>query len=914
MSSYSTESFYTSVQEKSNTVFFYLHGVVATSQNPFKILIDDKSVLKEEKNVDSLIRSVEVEESRASGIHSIRMKVDCPLLRLGNGLTHHYEKYDLTHNGYFFLIDCTGELLTNNSESQIRVIQQRHDNFGSEFQGWKCKIEDQKTRERIATIEKTTKNVIRSTLPPKDVEEQLKKLEGLFRKGILTKEEFETKWRLVYPTVVNNDDSDEGLTKEQEEMLAKLQSLVDKGIISEEEFELKKQKILGENNGTKKQQQQPQEPELTQEQKDMLTKLKHFLDRGILTQDEYELKVQQVYDGARINTPVTPTKAPSPTSTLVNSTKTLTPVKGNNDSLSEPEYKQRMEEINLKLNETQRQQLKTLDRFLNQGIIKKEEFEKRKQKIMGPLYIPTNWEVREKEQVELVQKQKEIEEQKKKQSQELEVELSQEQLERIEKLKKLKDRFIITETIFEAKKQQIINEGKKEVKEDFGDLTSDQRNKIAKLQHLRKLNIVSLSEYVTKLREIVGEPEGKKETTTTQKPPVPTQKPPKPQGFSTSPKPPQEQKQPPVVNTETKPIKKGPPPVAPKPTTKPVVKEQKQEEPPKDEVAEQLEKLRSLVKSGVISEEDYALKEAKLLGKETPRELKKEETKVQQPKEEPPKQVEKVVPKEEPKVEVKPVEEPKQTTQENPQIIQLRKLKDMGILTEEEFEIKVGMVLGKSKPKEEVPPVSTSTVQSTLKEEPKVTTPKVQPPKEEPKQEIPKEEPPKQVEKVIPKEEPKVEVKPVEPEVVPQEQAVEEEQHVEEQRVQEEEPQVQEEVVEEHLDETQTQVTSGEMPALTEEQLQEIEQLRIFLEEGLIDPEDFEEEKARILCLAAPSEEEATETQETNENNNASEEQHLTDEQLQQIEQLKTFLVEGLIDMDDFEEEKKKILSGTFYD
>jgi len=142
--------------------------------------------------------------------------IDSPLLRCGNGLTHHYERYNLSCGGFFFLVDCTGELLAENAESNIRVIQQKHDNFGKEFKN--ATPIDQQTADKLKQLSQRTKNIINSTLPPKQVEEQLTKLEQLYKKGILNKEEFEAKWKALYPTVVD----DEGLNDEQKEMIAKL--------------------------------------------------------------------------------------------------------------------------------------------------------------------------------------------------------------------------------------------------------------------------------------------------------------------------------------------------------------------------------------------------------------------------------------------------------------------------------------------------------------------------------------------------------------------------------------------------------------------------------------------------------------------------------------------------------------------
>jgi len=38
----STESFYTTVEQRFNSTFFYLFGVVASSEQPFRILLNDQ--------------------------------------------------------------------------------------------------------------------------------------------------------------------------------------------------------------------------------------------------------------------------------------------------------------------------------------------------------------------------------------------------------------------------------------------------------------------------------------------------------------------------------------------------------------------------------------------------------------------------------------------------------------------------------------------------------------------------------------------------------------------------------------------------------------------------------------------------------------------------------------------------------
>ena len=119
----------------------------------------------------------------------------------------------MTLGGFFLLIDCT--LASGNEQDEIRVIQQRHDNFGTQFK--RAKPANQETTQYLSQIASKTKNVIHSNLPPKQVEEQLKKLEQLYKKNILTKVEFESKWRMVYPSPVVGDH--EGLTEDQKELM-----------------------------------------------------------------------------------------------------------------------------------------------------------------------------------------------------------------------------------------------------------------------------------------------------------------------------------------------------------------------------------------------------------------------------------------------------------------------------------------------------------------------------------------------------------------------------------------------------------------------------------------------------------------------------------------------------------------------
>ena len=149
-------------------------------------------------------------------------------MRTGSGLASHYERYNLSIGGFFILIDCTEEI---GSENNIKVIQQKHDNFGPSYKNYK--YANKETENSINNVSSQCKNLINSNLPPKQIEEQLKKLEQLFRKDILTREEFEGKWKMVYQPIsstlgnryVNDSNGNsemEGFTPDQIELLSKL--------------------------------------------------------------------------------------------------------------------------------------------------------------------------------------------------------------------------------------------------------------------------------------------------------------------------------------------------------------------------------------------------------------------------------------------------------------------------------------------------------------------------------------------------------------------------------------------------------------------------------------------------------------------------------------------------------------------
>ncbi|KAG2382475.1 hypothetical protein C9374_005055 [Naegleria lovaniensis] len=500
-STYSTESFYTTLEQKHNSVFFYLYGVVANSEKPFRVLVNDECVLKREQNTNGLIFAVEVEEPRAGGHHFIRTKVDCPLLRCGSGLTHHYERYNLSIGGFFFLIDCTGELLNESLENQsaVRVVQQRHDNFGSEFRN--AKPANTETSKLLNQIASKTKNVIHSTLPPKDVEEKLLKLEQLYRKNILTKSEFEAKWRQLYPPPMD----DEGLTEEQKELMTRLRGLVERGIVTQVEYDTKLNKLKQDNTLVTKN----SVPVLSKEQSAMLEKLQSLFDKGILTNEEFEKKKQQIYQEAKSKQqelPITKQqeiKKESPQKSIISHS--------NSSQISFQEYSQQLQDLKNMMNETQRTQMTALDRFLNDGILNQEEYETKKKKVLSSLYFPTHWTHHKK----ILEMDMSVHEEEKKTSP-VSSSSSDSSEQRISKLEKLTEKGILTPEMLESKKQQILEENRPvQDTEDLSHLSHDQQIKISKLKHLKKMGILTHEEFESQYQKVLLNSQSPSSPTTT---------------------------------------------------------------------------------------------------------------------------------------------------------------------------------------------------------------------------------------------------------------------------------------------------------------------------------------------------------------------------------------------------------------
>ena len=619
-------------------------------------------------------------------------------------------------------------------------------------------------------------------------------------------------------------------------------SLVDKGIVSQQEYEIKVSKIKKENK--EKVVKIAVTPLLTQEQKDMLDKLQNFVLRGILTAEEFEQKKDKIYkEAAEANKSVqvpkllNPQKAPS------------SPVFGSEPSNAE-EYTQRMEELKSMINESQKQQLKTLDRFLNQKFIQREEYEKRKKTILGSLYFPTNWEFRE---VEMIKEQVQTQPSPRR-SDTSSVELTPEQKERIEKLEKLRDKQILSEEMFKARRQQIIDEGKQvEDKDEFGNLTSDQRNKIAKLKHGKKMGIVTSHEYVQKIKEIIGGNEETNNTTQQVKPPKPQARPPKP---TAKPPVPSKPPTPSIPSSDNKPKKAVPPPLPPTKTPSPkdespvvdtnpqVISQPSTSETP-EEIQDQIERLESLVEMGVITGEDFEQKKQKLLSAATPESTTPVITT--------------------PTIETKP-SEPIVPTNNNQQVKQLEKLYNAGIITKEDYEQKAAKILNGS----DQPVVENKTLSPNVESELS------------------------KLKKLL------------ESGIITEEQyKLKESKLLQGGSAEQGSSPIQRLKSEENL---MKKVGSGDLVALEEGQLEELEQLRSFLNDGLIDEQDYEEEKERIL-KRIPSDRNIVSTPSSDTMEDASS-LGISSEKQEQINKLKQFLQEGLIDQTEYEEEVQQVLSN----
>ena len=445
----------------------------------------------------------------------------------------------------------------------------------------------------------------------------------------------------------------------------------------------------------------PKQPSLTPEQKQMIEKLESLLSKGILTQEEFEMKKKQIVgNNSQISSSTSGQKSP----TVV-------------ETISFEKYAQQYEDLKCMMNESQKHQMRTLERFVNDGIITQDEYEMKKKKVLGNLYTPTNW-IYQKQLAEREQTSSSPSSPSTPSSTES---LSESQKERIEKLKISKEKGILTNEMFESRMQQILDENKPvQDTEDYSHLTSDQQNYIAKLKYFKKMGILTPSEFDIQMEKIISDPDSIKsgalvsspqtptssssnsspKTPTDSKPSTPTiisnksSKPSTPTPVFTSEEvetpvtptdssqknqqtntvPKLEEKKPttpvPIVETKKKPssekiVKESPKETTPKQSSTPISGGAEKDE----EIQDQLERLRSLVDMGIISEEDYKQKEEKLLkGTPTP-----------------------ASPAATPE-ESKPIVNQQAT---NNQVKQLEKLYNSGIISKEDFEQKVNKILGK---------------------------------------------------------------------------------------------------------------------------------------------------------------------------------------------------------------------------
>lgn len=119
------------------------------------------------------------------------------------------------------------------------------------------------------------------------------------KQGIITQEEFEKKKSCI----LGDYGESVKLSSQQEGQLKILSDLHKKGLITQQEFESKRQKILSNSDKSNsvvsvkkpvKLANQVQRDALNKEQVQMLNKLEDFLKRGIITQDEFNRKYEEL--------------------------------------------------------------------------------------------------------------------------------------------------------------------------------------------------------------------------------------------------------------------------------------------------------------------------------------------------------------------------------------------------------------------------------------------------------------------------------------------------------------------------------------------------------------------------------------------------------------------------------------------
>jgi hypothetical protein len=390
---------------------------------------------------------------------------------------------------------------------------------------------------------------------------QLDKLSTFLAKGYITQVEYNNKRREIHesagvplpveestpepaqaatPTLVQpiKTPTRTNLTQEQQNQIAKLQQFLQKGIITQQEFENKKAQIEGTGSGrvspvvtpkvvqpvvTPKQVQstQPVQPvvtpkqvvqpvttpsrvTLTQEQQNQIAKLQQFLQKGIITQQEFETKKAQIESkaGSNISPSNTPKQVIQPVQP-VTAPKQVQPVTAPKQVTTSSTPQSRVV-----LTQEQRAQIAKLQQFLQKGIITQQEFETKKAQIeakattsspSSPVKVTPTPQQTSPKPVNTPPQQPVVV------SQPLpsHVKLTSEQQTQIERLASLRNRNLITEHEFQTKKAEIERKAIEAQTPQSTSLSSvplsqEQQQQITRLQQFLRKGIINQQEYDTK--------------------------------------------------------------------------------------------------------------------------------------------------------------------------------------------------------------------------------------------------------------------------------------------------------------------------------------------------------------------------------------------------------------------------------
>eukprot|EP01080_Neovahlkampfia_damariscottae_P007315 gene7315-11634_t len=144
------------------------------------------------------------------------------------------------------------------------------------------------------------------------------KFQNFLKMGILTQEEYDKSMLKIVKNppkeqqklevkVSSKPTSKDGLSEEDEAKLGKLKSFLDKGILSQEEYDHSVSKIIGilpQSNQTPKEISKSEttpknsSSNLSDEDQAKLDKLQNLLERGILSQEEYDHSVSKITGSA----------------------------------------------------------------------------------------------------------------------------------------------------------------------------------------------------------------------------------------------------------------------------------------------------------------------------------------------------------------------------------------------------------------------------------------------------------------------------------------------------------------------------------------------------------------------------------------------------------------------------------------